>query len=116
MPGDLGGDPVGQARPRLPAQEAARRLAAEAVAEAARAGDFSARGLGGYTRRWHTRFRTAFQLNRRMMWAFERPRLIDRVFRTAARDARAHDELVDVLSGEATRLSWRFVASVALTR
>jgi geranylgeranyl reductase family protein len=91
-------------------------FAAEAVAEALRAGDLSARGLGGYARRWRTRFRTAFRLNRRLMWAFERPRLLDRIFRTACRDARTGDELIDVLSGEATRLSWRFLASVALGR
>ncbi|MFY0573378.1 NAD(P)/FAD-dependent oxidoreductase [Cystobacter fuscus] len=91
-------------------------FAAEAVAEAVSAGDLSARGLGGYGRRWRTRFRTAFRLNRRLMWAFERPRLLDRVFRTACRDERTRDELIDVLSGEATRLSWRFLASVALGR
>ncbi|MET0401334.1 MAG: hypothetical protein ABW123_02980, partial [Cystobacter sp.] len=89
-------------------------FAAEAVAEAVHAGDFSARGLGGYARRWQQRFRTAFQLNRRLMWAFERPRLLDRIFLTARRNARTGDELIDILSGEATRLSWHFLASVAI--
>jgi geranylgeranyl reductase family protein len=91
-------------------------FAAEAVAEAVAAGDFSARGLGGYGRRWETRFRTAFHLNRRLMRAFERPRLLDRIFRAADRSARVRDELIDLLSGEATGISWRFVAAVLLGR
>ncbi|ATB31283.1 geranylgeranyl reductase [Melittangium boletus DSM 14713] len=91
-------------------------FAAEALAEAFATGDLSARGLGGYARRWQTRFRTAFRLNRRLMWAFERPRLLDRIFHLANRDERARDELIDVLSGEATRLSWRFLAAVAFGR
>lgn len=89
-------------------------FAAEAVAEAVAAGDLSDRGLGGYERRWRTRFRTAFLLNRRLMWAFERPRLLDRIFHVAGRNARAHEELIDILSGEAQRISWRFLAAVAL--
>ncbi|HZI03199.1 MAG TPA: NAD(P)/FAD-dependent oxidoreductase, partial [Archangium sp.] len=88
-------------------------FAAEAVAEAAASGDFSTRGLGGYARRWETRFRTAFHLNRRLMWAFERPWLLDRVFRTANRSASVRAELSDVLAGEATHISWRFIAEVA---
>jgi menaquinone-9 beta-reductase len=91
-------------------------FAAEALEEAFAAGDLSARGLGGYARRWHQRFRTAFRLNRRLLWAFSRPRLLDRIFRTAVHNARASNELIDVLSGEATRLSWRFLAAVALGR
>ena len=88
-------------------------FAAEAVAEAVAAGDFSARGLSGYARRWETRFRTAFRLNRRLMWAFERPWLLDRVFRTANRSTSVRAELSDILAGEATHISWRFVAEVA---
>ncbi|QRK13082.1 NAD(P)/FAD-dependent oxidoreductase [Archangium violaceum] len=91
-------------------------FAAEAVAEAVAAGDLSARGLGGYARRWQTRFRTAFQLNRKLMFAFERPRLLDRTFRAAIRNERVRDELADVISGEASSISWRFLAGVALGR
>ena len=91
-------------------------FAAEAVAEAVAAGDLSARGLGGYARRWRERFRTAFRLNRRLMWAFERPRLLDRIFLTAGRNAHAREELIDILAGEAPRISWRFLAAVALGR
>ncbi|MGZ3459675.1 MAG: hypothetical protein ACXU86_14365, partial [Archangium sp.] len=91
-------------------------FAAEALAEAVAAGDLSARGLGGYARRWEARFRPAFQLNRRLMFAFERPRLLDRTFRAAGRSARVCDELVDIIAGEATRISWRFLTAVALGR
>ena len=91
-------------------------FAAETLVEAFAAGDLSARGLGGYARRWHERFRTAFRLNRRLMWAFSRPQLLDRIFHTAVHNARASSELIDVLSGEATRVSWRFLAAVALGR
>jgi len=91
-------------------------FAAEAVAEAAASGDFSTRGLGGYARRWESRFRAAFHLNRRVMNIFERPRMLDRVIRAAGRDARVCDELVDVISGEATRLSWRFLVAAVLGR
>ncbi len=83
---------------------------------AATAGDFSARGLGGYARRWETRFRTAFRLNRELTEAFERPRLLDRIFRAVGRSTRVRDELIDILSGEATRISWRFRAAMALGR
>jgi geranylgeranyl reductase family protein len=91
-------------------------FAAEAVAEAAAQGDFTTRGLGGYARRWESRFRAAFHLNRRVMNIFERPRMLDRVLRAAGRNARVRDELVDVISGEATRLSWRFLAAAVLGR
>lgn len=91
-------------------------FAAEAVAEAAAMGDFSAQGLGGYTRRWETRFRTAFNLNRRLMRAFEQPWLVDRTFRAARKSPRVCDELVDILSGEASRISWRFRLAVAFGR
>jgi flavin-dependent dehydrogenase len=91
-------------------------FAAQAVAEAAAAGDFSARGLGGYTRRWEARFRTAFRLNRQLMRAFEWPWLVDRTFRAARKSTRVCDELVDILSGEASRISWRFRLAVALGR
>ncbi|WP_434387468.1 NAD(P)/FAD-dependent oxidoreductase [Melittangium boletus] len=87
-------------------------FAAETLVEAFATGDLSARGLHGYARRWRARFRTAFRLNRRLMWAFERPRMLDRVFRVANQETWAGDELIDVLSGEATRLSWRFLAAV----
>lgn len=91
-------------------------FAAEAVAEALASGDLSGVGLSGYARRWQTRFRTAFRLNRRLMWAFERPRLLDRIFLTAGRNERARDELSDLLAGEATHISWRFLAAVARGR
>ncbi len=91
-------------------------FAAEAVAEAVASGDFSTRGLGSYARRWESRFRAAFHLNRRVMNIFERPRMLDRVLRVAGRDARVRDELVNVISGEATRLSWRFLAAAVLGR
>lgn len=91
-------------------------FAAEAVAEAVAAGDLSERGLAGYARRWQTRFRTAFQLNRKLMFAFERPRLIDRTFRAAKRNTRVREELADIIAGEASRISWRFLAAVALGR
>jgi menaquinone-9 beta-reductase len=91
-------------------------FAAEAVSEALALGDLSSRGLSGYTRRWRTRFHTAFQLNRQLMWAFEKPRLLDRIFHTAGRNTHVANELADVLLGEATRISWRFLAAVALGR
>ena len=91
-------------------------FAAESVAEAAAAGDFSRRGLEGYARRWRSRFRTAFHLNRKLMRAFEQPRLVDRVFRAANRSERVRDELVDLIAGEAPSISWRFLAAVAFGR
>jgi menaquinone-9 beta-reductase len=91
-------------------------FAAESVAEAAASGDFTNQGLGGYTRRCQSRFRTAFHLNRKLMQAFERPRMLDRVFRAANRGERIRDELVDLISGEATRISWRFVAAAMFGR
>jgi hypothetical protein len=50
------------------------------------------------------------------MRAFERPWLVDRTFRAARKSPRVCDELVDILSGEATRISWRFRLAVALGR
>jgi geranylgeranyl reductase family protein len=91
-------------------------FAAESVAEAAAAGDFSRRGLEGYARRWRSRFRTAFHLNRKLMRAFEHPGLVDRVFRAANRSERVRDELVDLIAGEAPSISWRFLAAVAFGR
>jgi geranylgeranyl reductase family protein len=91
-------------------------FAAEAVAEAAARGDFSARGLAGYTRRWEARFRPGFRLNRRLLRTFERPRLLDRVLRVAGHAPRMVDELADLFGGEASRLSWRFLAALALGR
>jgi geranylgeranyl reductase family protein len=91
-------------------------FAAESVAEAVASGDFSTRGLGGYARRWESRFRAAFQLNRRVMNIFERPRLLDRVIRAAGRNTRVRDELIDIISGDATRLSWRFLVAAVIGR
>jgi geranylgeranyl reductase family protein len=91
-------------------------FAAETVAEAAATGDFSTRGLGGYVKRWEARFRDAFHLNRRVMHVFERPRRLDRIFRAAERSPRVRDELINIISGDATRLSWRFLAAAAFGR
>jgi flavin-dependent dehydrogenase len=91
-------------------------FAAETVAEAAATGDFSTRGLGGYAKRWESRFRDAFHLNRRVMQVFERPRMLDRIIRAAGRSPRVRDELIDIISGDATRLSWRFLAAAAFGR
>jgi len=89
-------------------------FAAEALEEAAEAGDFSRRGLAGYARRWEPRFRTAFHVNRRLMRVFEHPRLVNRLFRAALRSPRVREEMADVMLGEAPRLSWRLVAAAAL--
>ncbi|XXF75080.1 NAD(P)/FAD-dependent oxidoreductase [Myxococcaceae bacterium GXIMD 01537] len=89
-------------------------FAAEAVAEATEAGDFSRAGLAGYERRWRPRFATAFQLNRRLMRFFERPRTLDRLFRAAARSGRVRGELAELMLGEAPRMTWRTVAAAAL--
>lgn len=89
-------------------------FAAEALAEAAEAGDFSRRGLAGYARRWEPRFRTTFQLNRRLMHVFERAWLVDRLVRAAGRSTRVREELAELMLGEAPRLNWRILAAAAL--
>jgi menaquinone-9 beta-reductase len=90
------------------------QFAAQALAEAEAQGDFSARGLAGYARRCEERFHGAFTLNRRLAWLFERPRLLDRIFLASQRSLRVQEEMAELLLGEAPRISWRLVASVAL--
>ncbi len=91
-------------------------FAAQAVLEAARAGDFSAKGLSPYEVRCSERFEVAFQLNRRMMNVFSKPKLVDRIFRAANRSERVRNELADVMLGEAPKIGWRLIAAVALGR
>ncbi|HEY4222329.1 MAG TPA: NAD(P)/FAD-dependent oxidoreductase [Myxococcota bacterium] len=89
-------------------------LASAVVMAAASAGDFSARGLAEYERKCAARFRKAFKLNYRMQRFFERPALVDRVFKAAASSTTVLDQLADALLGEAPRLTPRLLVAVAL--
>jgi geranylgeranyl reductase family protein len=90
------------------------QFAAEAVREAADAGDFSARGLSGYLARCRARFDVPFRLNGRLMSMFERPKLVDRIVRAARRSRRVQVELAAVMLGVAQRISPRLAVAAAL--
>jgi geranylgeranyl reductase family protein len=89
-------------------------LAAGAVVAAAAAGDFSKRGLRAYEEKCALRFRKAFKLNYQMQRFFERPALVDRVFKAASTSPKVLEQLADALLGEAPRLTPRLIVAVAL--
>jgi len=90
------------------------QLAAETIAEAAAAGDFSARGLAGYTRRCRERFETSFRLNGRLMQMFQHPRVVDRVARAAQDSRGVQVALASVMLGASRRLPARLWLAAAL--
>jgi flavin-dependent dehydrogenase len=90
------------------------QFAAEAVEEAANAGDFSAQGLSGYLARCRARFDVPFRLNGRLMSMFERPKLVDRIVRAARRSRRVQVDLAAVMLGVARRISPRLAVAATL--
>ncbi len=88
-------------------------LAGEAVADAARGGDFGAAALASHERACEATFGRMMRLNDWLGRAFSMPWLLDRIFRAGNRSPIVREQVAQIaLGGQRAAITARFVAEV----